>query len=105
MPESPRDPGRDRGAIPPPRERLASIENDLANEFPTLTRSQINTALETSRAAAVASVEVDDLASRARQRLRALIAQDKNVPRVEPLSSQPLTHPGNDGPGRSTATS
>lgn len=93
MPENRREPGRDRGAIPPPHEMLAYIENDLVAEFPTLTRAQIQTALETSRVEIAPSVDTQDLARRARQRLRGLISQGKSVPPAQPLSAQPLTPP------------
>lgn len=105
MPENPREPGRDRGAIPPPHEMLAYVENDLVNEFPTLTRAQINTALETARTEVSPSVDVQDLINRARQRLRAFVQGDKNVPAAQPLSAQPLTQPRKTGPSSSAATS
>lgn len=105
MPENPREPGPDRGAIPPPHEMLAYLENELVSEFPTLTRAQINTVLETSRTEVAPSVEARDLADRARQRLRALIAGAKSVPPAKPLSAEPLTQPRKTGPSSSAATS
>ena len=84
---------------------LAYVENDLVNEFPTLTRAQINTALETARAEVPPSVDVQDLIKRTRQRLRAFVQGDKHVPAAQPLSAQPLTQPHKTGPSSSAATS
>ena len=84
---------------------LAYVENDLVAEFPTLTRSQINTALETSRAEVSPSIDVQDLIKRTRERLQSLVAGDKSVPPSQPLSAQPLVQPHKTGPSSSAATS
>ncbi len=105
MPENPREPGRDRGAIPRPHELLAYLENELVNEFPTVTRAQIATVLETSRAEVAPSVDAHALAERARQHLCALVSEGKSVPPERPLSAEPLTQPRKSGRSSSASPS
>lgn len=100
MPEEPREPGRDRGAVSPAGEELAYVTNALVAEFPTLSRAHIVSVLETSKVEIAPSITTDDLLTRARERLHALIGNSPTVAPARPESAQALSQARKTGPSR-----